>query len=139
MIKKKKKLTFLKEKKNKILSLLKNPLRNVWPHNDIQHTNTLKIEIGEEKEDKKERDSCLPKFIKIIVPTWMNKQLLKKAWVIKWKKEREGQEIPKQKNKKPIWERVLKAIIFLKSGSQREHIPATKDVNKPPAKRNNKK
>jgi hypothetical protein len=96
------------------------------------------MEIGEEKEEIKKRDSCLPKFIKIIVPTWMNKHLLKKACITMWKKDKEGELIPKQKNKNPIWERVLKAIIFLKSGSHKEQIPATKEVKRPPIKRNNK-
>lgn len=88
--------------------------------------------IGVEKEETKKRDSCLPKFIRIMVPTWINKQLLKKACIIIWKKDKEGEEIPKQKNRKPIWERVLNAIIFLKSGSQREQNPATNDVKSPP-------
>lgn len=129
----------MKEKKNKILSLLKNPLKKVWPQRDKQQINTLNIEVGVENEDTKKRDSCLPKFIKIIVPTWINKQLLKKACITMWKKDREGEEIPKQKNKKPIWERVLKAIIFLKSGSQREQNPATNDVKSPPKNINSKK
>ena len=119
--------------------MLKNPLRKVCPQRDKQQTNTLNIEMGVVKEEIKKRDSCLPKFIKIIVPTWINKHLLKKACMIIWKKDREGDEIPKQKNKNPIWERVLKAIIFLKSGSQREQSPATNEVKSPPKKRNNKK
>jgi len=132
-------LTDLNEKKNRILSLLKNPLKKVWPHKDKQQTNTLKIEIGLLKEELKKRDSWVPKFIKIMVPTWINKQLLKKACIIIWKKESEGEEIPKQKNKNPIWERVLKAIIFLKSGSQREQSPATNEVRSPPIKRKRRK
>ena len=91
------------------------------------------------KEETKKRDSWLPKFIRIIVPTWINRHLLKKACIIIWKKDKEGDEIPKQKNKNPIWERVLKAIIFLKSGSQREQTPATNEVKIPPKKRNSKK
>lgn len=129
----------MNEKKNKILSLLKNPLKKVWPQRDKQQINTLNIVVGVENEDTKKRDSCLPKFIKIIVPTWINRQLLKKACIIIWKKDKEGEEIPKQKNKKPIWERVLKAIIFLKSGSQREQNPATNEVKSPPKNINNKK
>lgn len=138
-MKKKKKLTEVKEKKNKILSLLKNPLKKVCPHNDKQQTSTLKIEVGEIKEEAKNRDSCLPKLVKIIVPTWINKHLLKKACIIMWKNDKQGEEIPKQKNKNPIWERVLKAMIFLKSGSQREQKPATKEVKSPPKKRKRRK
>jgi hypothetical protein len=59
----------LKEKKKRTLSFLKKPLKKVWPQRDKQQTKTLKMEIGEEKEEIKKRDSCLPKFIKIIVPT----------------------------------------------------------------------
>ena len=69
----------------------------------------------------------------------MNKQLLKKACITIWKKDKVGEEIPKQKNKKPIWDKVLKAIIFLKSGSHKEQNPAINEVNKPPSKSNNKK
>ena len=119
--------------------MLKNPLKKVWPQRDKQQISTLNKVIGVENEDTKKRDSCLPKFVKIIVPTWINKQLLKKACIIIWKKDNEGEEIPKQKNKKPIWERVLKAIIFLKSGSQREQNPATNEVKSPPRNINSKK
>ena len=99
----------------------------------------MKIEIGEENEETKNRDSCLPKLVKIIVPTWINRHLLKKACIIMWKKDKEGEEIPKQKNKNPIWDNVLKAIIFLKSGSHKEQNPATKEVRSPPKKINSKK
>lgn len=119
--------------------MLKKPLKKVWPQRDKQQTNTLKIIVGLENEEIKNRDSCLPKFIKIKVPTWINRQLLKKACIIIWKKDKVGEEIPKQKIKKPIWESVLKAIIFLKSGSHKEQKPATKEVKSPPRRRNKRK
>ena len=52
-----------------------------------------------------------------IEPTLIKSKLLKKAWENKWKKTNKNLKFLNIKNKKPIWESVEKATIFLKSFS----------------------
>jgi len=63
------------------------------------------------------RPSCWLKELWIMKPIWMNKQLLNKAWLTKWKRDRKLKPNPTVVIEKPIWERVLKATTFFISSS----------------------
>lgn len=64
-------------------------------------------------------------------PICINKQLLKQACLTKWKKEINIFPKPNDNIKNPSWESVLKAITFLKSGSNKAQTLANNIVKSP--------
>lgn len=67
----------------------------------------------------------------MIMPAHMNKSALNVAWVIRWKNVRVFMFSPKVNIMSPSWLRVDKAMIFLRSNSNKALIPAISIVNRP--------
>ena len=102
------------------------------PQRDILVQPKTKPKTGDLKlKDPANRLSWLLLVLWIINPAHMNKEDLKRACIIKWKKANKSLPKPKIVNIKPSWLKVLKATTFFKSVSKFAAHPAISIVRTP--------
>jgi hypothetical protein len=106
------------------MSFEKNPLIKKSP---IKFNKEIVLNIFECKlkvEDfEKSRVSCEELLLCRVAPTFKNSILLKNACLNKWNKQIIYLKLDNIRNRNPIWDRVEKATIFLKSFSLNAKIP----------------
>lgn len=120
---------YLEEKNIKIKSLERNPVENIKPIKLIVEIKNEILNILFKEYLLIIRKSWIEKLNIINNPKFINNEDLKKAWNIIWINEILIIPILNLNRINPIWDKVEKAIAFLKSIIDKANIPAKKNVS----------